>query len=91
MSATSCRWHWAQDERGQTGSDARPTELARVYVNLETGADPSLIEVLLCLGIARQEWPQALTVLKGSNRLEGSPFKHLAKVGTVLVRVSDAL
>ncbi len=54
----------AQDERGQAGKHGRPTELARVYVNLETDAEPTLAEVFRRLNIAEQEWPRLTAAMQ---------------------------
>ena len=63
----------AQDERGQAGKHGRPTELARVYVNLETDAAPTLAEVFRRLGIAEQEWPRLTAALKSRGRGHDGP------------------
>jgi hypothetical protein len=42
----------AQDARGQTGRHARPTELAHVYINLETERGPTLKDVQRRLNIS---------------------------------------
>ncbi len=60
----------AQDERGQGGKHGRPTELARVYVNLETDAAPTLAEIFRRLGIAEQEWPQLTAAMQLSRTRE---------------------